>query len=638
LNFELTSAVFGRRLLVPLIALGVWAAAAGGMFLLLRGEERFTSNWQDLSEGLPAYGIVTGLALSTSDVDLAYAAIYREGGVLNTHDGGNSWQVGRGLQDLAAYAVAVDPIIPARVFAAAADGVYRSRDGGASWERLKMPLRSAYAVVVDGRLPGRVLAGGSGGVYLSLDFGETWQATGGWGAQETVLCLATGPNGLLYAGGSKGGVRRSDDGGLTWRSLLETPAIVAAIAADRFNPARLLARAERDLLRSEDGGYTWTRVALPQPDLVPQAIAFSDARAGYALLGTEQHGLWSSADGGQTWTPLGTQILPNLTAVAANPLSASVLWAASTSTIYRSVDGGATWTRAQRYPVRPLVRGIAFNPALARLYAATTDGVYFRDDPGRWTVAGPELANVFVLALAQEGATGGVRYAGTFGKGVQVSEDGGRSWRLGSRDQFATTIIPALAVVPGSPTVLARVEYDRLIRSTDGGATWSPFDRGLENVTVYSLAAAGPPATLYAGTGEGLYRFDAGADAWRPSGGQLPAGSVLGIAVDPRDPQHLWLGHTDGLFTSGDGGRTWKGPAPDLRDRTVRVVLPDLPTLYAGTQQDGVYISKDAGKTWSRLGRLPGGMAINQLVIDRFSGDLFAATDVGVYRWQVGQH
>ena len=81
-----------------------------------------------------------------------------------------------------------------------------------------------------------------------------------------------------------------------------------------------------------------------QNDLQVVAEA-GDARSGYALLGTERHGLWSSADGGRTWTPVGSQILPNLTAVAANPLSANVLWAPCTTQLHRP-------TNDQRFGIR----------------------------------------------------------------------------------------------------------------------------------------------------------------------------------------------------------------------------------------------------------------------------------------------
>jgi ligand-binding sensor domain-containing protein len=186
--------------------------------------------------------------------------------------------------------------------------------------------------------------------------------------------------------------------------------------------------------------------------------------------------------------------------------------------------------------------------------------------------------------------------------------------------------------------VYARVEYDRVILSEDGGQRWRSFDAGLEARTVFSLYAAPRTADLYAGTDQGLYRFNEVLNRWEPTGGKLPPGTVLSVVADPRDAARVWIGHTAGIFASSDGGRSWSGPLPGLNDRTVRAIALDLPWIYVGTQQDGVFISKDEGKTWRKLGRLPGGVAINQLVVERFSSDLYAATDVGLFRWPAGQH
>src|SRR5437867_3785574 len=77
-----------------------------------------------------------------------------------------------------------------------------------------------------------------------------------------------------------------------------------------------------------------------------------------------------------------------------------------------------------------------------------------------------------------------------------------------SATPFADAIIPAIEPAPRLDVAYARVENDGLIQTTDGGASWGPFDRGLENVTVFSVASSGPPYTVYAGTNAGVYRFD----------------------------------------------------------------------------------------------------------------------------------
>lgn len=625
-----------RRAWRPFAFLGIWALITGGILLLLRGEERFPSDWQDLSGGLPAYAPVTGLAVSAADNDLALASIGREGAVLITSDGGLTWRTGRGMQDVVGYGVALDPLVNTRAYVAAADGAYRSRDSGYTWERMAVALRPALAVLVDSRQPGRILVGGRGGVQVSSDLGDTWQQGSGWSEDETARAITLGPSGLFYAGGN-GGVRRSDDGGLTWERMNAAPANVDALLADPGNGLRVLALTQGALMASEDAGRTWRPVPPPVAGARLLSLALNESRANALLAGTAASGLWSSADDGQTWTRVGTLPQSNITAVARSIQKGNIIWSATPAGILRSTDGGQNWTRPIQYPIRPIVRTIAYSATQARLYAGTTDGVFALDEQGKWASTGPALSGEAILALGQEGAGGAVRYAATLGKGLQISDDYGLTWRSPPDDAGLTTVT-GFAGGTSSSVIVARVANQRLLRSEDGGDHWQGFDQGLEGLSVYALTAVVPATRVYAGTSAGVFRLDSPDGSWQPTSGSLPPGSVLSIAADPKNLQRVWAGHTTGLYASEDGGRTWSGPAPSLGARTVRAILLDLPWMYAGMEQDGVFISKDAGKTWRRLGRIPLGYPINQFSTDRFSGDLYVATDLGVYRWPAGQH
>jgi len=263
--------------------------------------------------------------------------------------------------------------------------------------------------------------------------------------------------------------------------------------------------------------------------------------------------------------------------------------AAGEFAILKSVDRGGSWVRADT----GLPKGSRINALGSMggaLLAGTDSGIFVSRDEGRsWSATG-ETGRVLALAASARAA-----FAGTDGRGVLSSNDGGRSWaRI---DAFAPRKV--LSLLATRDAIYAGTDGEGLLASSDGGRTWTRMSPGLpESAQVEALAIAGgrPFAALYA---KGLYAWSAG--RWSRAGDVIPfALAAIGDV--------LIAGHNPGgLFRSEDLGASWSKAAADslapyppvLAGAPVWTLASEGDLLFAGAA-DGIYVSEDRGATWTR--------------------------------------
>jgi photosystem II stability/assembly factor-like uncharacterized protein len=509
-------------------------------------------------------------------------------------------------------ALAVDPVNPEIIYAGGA-GVWKSRDGGATWAEIDegLPLGIlTVALAIDPRDSSTIYLGvDNRGVYKSVDGGASWTPPGVGleDARQMVFSLAIDPrhSGTVYAG-TQPGVDKTVDGGATWAPAqhgIPGGSSIRSLAIDPVHPRTLYAAGLNFVFKTVDGGLSW----LP-------------------LLGSSG------------------------SALAIDPSSPRTIYFGGAG-VFKSVDGGATWKPARRGLGRRGVTALAVVPRHPRIvYAATSSGVFkSTDGAGSWVRADQGLQDTQVLALAVDPTTPHTLYAGTASQaalgGVFQSVDGGASWsaRLAGLGGLPINAFTVDRVAPA--TIYASTSLGLFV-TIDGGSAWSTAP-GLIGGLLSVVQDPSAPATLYAldascggPPGPGLCRsLDAGA-TWGPIA--IPTPFLTALAIDPRSSRNLYLVDflSAGLFRSTDGGATWAAAVGDIAqvDLSGVVADPGLPgTLYAfGEIPEGLHgpalprllKSTDGGVTWTQIqGGIPGvgaGNGVGGLVVDAATDALYA--------------
>lgn len=492
-------------------------------------------------------------------------------------------------------------------------GILRSRDGGATWEELgggnglpsdqlyfgslyMHPTRPSVLIAASGNgvFP-FTEAGQQGGIFLTEDGGDTWrEVLDGHAFSGVEIC--EGDPDIVYAG-ALSGFFRSDDGGRTWTetagALWGSPDIVAGFPIDlQCDP--------RDAMRifvnnynggnflSEDGGHTWIDASRGYTGALMAQIALAPSDPA-RLYASARGGFFSTDDGGTTWRGLGTGIARTLEglAVAVDPndplhVMGTLLDAGPFPKVSR--DGGSTW-----YGVEPDLLRTAEGDTLTRIvFGPGTDGLVL-------AAVGPGSCSLARNCPPDAG-----------GGGIIRSSDGGETFTATS---LTTGNASALAPFPGDDSVwYAYVPPQGLLASGDAGQSWQPIETaGLPEV---------PPET--------------------PDG--VPPPIVVSLAVDPTDPGRLYAGlNRRAVVFSNDGGVTWESAATGIPPEATVIDIVIDPTdpsvIYLGTLESGVFRSVDRGVTWSGLNQGLLSRAVTDLALSADGRTLYAGTTgAGVFR------
>ena len=301
-------------------------------------------------------------------------------GVMMSADGGASWTragVRQGMHsDCIVKALLSDPWHPGAVYAGTDMGLYKSDDGAAGWHLLDTPMNGSmvWSMAID-PVASNVMFAGTGtpsqpGIFRSADGGKTWDRLP---VEIALDCPNVGiprPTGIavdptdhrqVWVGLEVDGVRHSRDGGETWTKVngqipnqdVHNVLVVAG------PPKAVFTVVNDDVWRSTDDGETWhaARAREVFPWHYPRGIAVkpNDPRTVFVTLGDSTPGrigtVMRSTDAGATWQSLGLPVQPNSAMWTVSiPASApdTVFAASRYGYLYRSDDGGDSWRKLWR--------------------------------------------------------------------------------------------------------------------------------------------------------------------------------------------------------------------------------------------------------------------------------------------------
>jgi photosystem II stability/assembly factor-like uncharacterized protein len=505
----------------------------------------------------PLGGGVTAFALDPQDSDVAYAAVAGDG-LWRTRDGGTSWQpVGARDPLFGLNALAVHPRHPRWLYATQHGGFLRSRDGGRTWTPANRGLPRFFGVV---RASGLALAPTDPRILY-------------------VVVLHRDEGERPY---------RSEDGGVTWRAAsvgLEQCrySLGAPLAVHPHEPQAVMFGCDRGVFLSVNGGRRWVRAAAPLAGKVVMALAFDPARPARLYVTTVRGAsslLHVSPDGGKTWSVRPALPRARFGALAPAPAEPGTLYLGSLEGhVLRSPDTGRTWQ--------------AVHDALPPLGEPAIIGGLFADPrvQGRlWALSG--------------------RF-GQAAPGLYKTDTAGLQWRAAAPSARAAGVrrVEPSAGTPGTLVALSRGPYP-VQRSVDGGKTWVPATTGLAGLVVRDLVADPlAPATLYVATSGGVLRsLDAGQTWARWGDSSTAPGSVGSLAIGGGEPRRLYATTDLGLAFSHDGGESWQ-PWTGTGLLLDVLVAPSAPEVVYGVQVGCIRLcffvlvrSFDGGLTWELAG------------------------------------
>ena len=624
------------------------------------------------------------------------------GGVWKTVNSGRTWdslfddQPASSIGALAVAATAPQTIyvgtgqVGARYDVAAGNGVFKSTDGGNSWRSLGLAAtRHIGAISVDPKSADTLLVGALGhyfgpnperGVYRSSDGGATWQQTLKIDAETGVVDLARDPENAttIYAAawqvrnypwmsyfqpnsGPGSGIYKSTDDGINWKRVegggwptamlgrigLATTtggrvyAVVDAPAqsADNATPAVDAG----GLYRSDDGGSNWQRVSsegwLENDYFSRITVDPANPDHLFAMGQSIRH----SEDAGKTWTVFrgspGGDDYHHLWINAAQP---DDMIASSDQGAAVSVDAGHSWSSWYNQPTGQLYHLSADNRFPYWIYAGQQDNgtvaITSRSDYGAisfrdWHPTGAderdyEIPDPQDPAIVYGSGLGGrlSRWNGHTGEVQNVSP-----WPVGSYGarpdtvKYRYTWITPIAMSQRAPYPLYQ-GAQVLFRSNDRGASW--------DVISPDLSAKRDGASDCKGSITPKLARDCG------------FGVIYTISLSPRRNELIWIGTDDGTVqVTRDGGKNWKNVTPEGVSAWTKIVTVDASALDDGSayiavdthRQDHfapqLYRTHDFGEHWTRIDKgLPPDQFSSVLRADtQTRGLLFAGTDQGVY-------
>lgn len=322
----------------------------------------------------------------------------------------------------------------------------------------------------------------------------------------------------------------------TMRSLVLLGLLLLMAQAAAHDPS-----AWGGLFRSRDDGATWLPVDAGLFIGGAMGIAISPVDPNHLLYATDTR-LLRSRNGGRDWVTegAGTFIGPTLSVAFG---SDGVLAVASSSAgIFRTSDG-KTWQRAQAPDGAAPAHAILSSPERDVFHAAGPQGVYVSRDGGqKWERSGADLPRQAPSALAI-GIGSAATIACVVGGNLWTSRDGGRHWTQVGGPWSAHGVETVTIAPPGDG--LWVVADDQVMRSADGGATWSRIGAalGAGDHAVNSIAVGADGKVMMVATHRGILRSSDGGATWPRLEGVLPIHlEAAPLVRDPVDPQTRYAG------------------------------------------------------------------------------------------------
>jgi photosystem II stability/assembly factor-like uncharacterized protein len=586
---------------------------------------------------------VRALIIDPSNPDTLYLGT-SGGEVYVSTDGAKSWVNPRGGIPFPGYVV--DNLVidrSGRLWAACwgawGGGVIAvSDDGGRNWTRRDAGLEdfSVRAIAIDPHDANFVLVGGLTGVYRSVDGGESWEHISD---QINVESLALDPrtHDRIYVGTWRQGTR-SDDGGKTWKLInngmvLDTD--MFSITIDRYNPDKvwvstcgwvystpnrgenwtryrdgfnnrrihdieldpcdqdsIYAGSVAGLYHSHDGGKSWYTIS--DESMVVNTIALHPQRPGRVILGVEGDGVYLSNDNAKTFTRT-CDGLRNLTitsvatdASQAKSVYAAVAFGGASSGIYRSSDAGASWAKLATNDLPQVLSFVITDDPEVKFVAGTEKGFFWSSDGTEWTQSPPASSPIRVDKVLRFNK---VRYFAATSEGVFTSRDSAKSWyRLAGADNRAVDM--AIGMLGEKRALFALTSVG--VQAFDG-MQWMPIEGAPAKGRTLAVRGTGAEQLIFVAGSQGVKagRVSAGGKWTEAAAPDAQFASVFGGTRSNDNFVFLTSRQQHEMLVAEPKNAEWRSfPLPSRTAEVTSVALDPFTSdrLYVGTLGEGIFI------------------------------------------------
>ncbi len=640
------------------------------------------------TNGPSAGGIKFGMGFSQKNPDIVYVDHFK------STDGGNTWAEFNAPMKAAVNSIAVDPKDPDIVYLSITNIIFKSIDGAKTWKELqslgphpekeseKWDGRIATSIIVDPSNSNIIYSGTThGGLFKSVDAGSSWTdisskinskspisriafnpkntkeiyvATGLWYLSSLSNRSKTGDGlfksadggetftktesefssflvqdvdvlgNVIYVTTRKGpdslddweSVYKSEDSGRTWKKLIDSREPfgfdiggINHVAIDPKDPNRVIVSIsswpdedgkEISFILSEDGGKTWKEITEKEPIQYTHELKFTGDGRVYAQ--DYYRPFMKSIDNGKTWEWSADGIRTSrIHSMEIHPTNRNQVFAGTTDgALHKTYDGGNTWQRITTRLSATYIAALQFHPLDLNTFF--------------FGVSGPVDA-----------ATGRAFGAPGFDTGLYYTKDGGKTV-LKSKNLVHPNAgnqqleIYDIFVHPTKPDIiLVGTTSEGVYRSGDGGKTWDQSNKGIPeegfywNLNFDDERESETEKTCREKYAKGLET---------PSACFYYATKTsMSLFLNPHNENELWYTTLNGIFASKDLGKTWNWLSDDLKNIHIHFMAfdqSDRNIIYVGSHQGaikdgkvvksskGLFISRDAGKTWNQVQGGPG--------------------------------
>jgi photosystem II stability/assembly factor-like uncharacterized protein len=562
------------------------------------------------------------------------------GTLFQSTDGGRSWSrfahLGEGDGSVLDHVV-FDPQNPSTIFVAAwsvenqqAGEIYRSRDGGVSWQALPgMHGKSIRALAISSS-DSRVLAAGAlDGVFRSQDGGDSWEKITPADQQvKNVESIAIDPKNpsIVYAG-TWHLAWKTPDAGANWTHInkgMIDDSDVFSIIVDASNPSVVFASACSGIYKSESAGELFQKIqGIPFTARRTRVLKQDPSNPGTVYAGTTE-GLWKTLDAGKSWKRMSDpEVVVNDVWIDPRD-SQHVLLATDRGGVLASRDGALSFVSSNRgYTHRYVTsivadRGNPSNILVGVVNDQEFGGVFASRDGGQhWgqKVSGLKGRDVFVLKQASNGEF----VAGT-NRGIFVLASNESEWKPANLVVGEKTSMRTVKKGAKKTTVAVKTEVhseldarvndlvlsrDRWFAATSSGL-YSSSNQGkswnggpvLGKTDFTAVESDG--SLIAAATGASVLLSKDGGSSWQESSLAAYVTNIHGLTLTPG--WQIFVTSREGAFQSVDG-TNWRHVLKGLPDRNISSVVFDEDTkrlLATSTDTGVIFESADAGRSWQR--------------------------------------